>query len=189
AKRGLAHRQHVLVRRSVRRVALHAIFRDRRVLERERPLILGMAAETKFVGIGHLEIVARAAAVGIVTIHAAHLAFANGVMVGQITFGILLLVAAEAVLISLASRFNRSRSAVGLALELAAGLAMSLAMDRVAVGALDVLRLMRTREPVPHVIRLGVATQARAVGFLRRTILKADDLVFRLLRVPARSYV
>src|SRR5438876_10357732 len=58
-----------------------------------------------------------------------------------------------------------------------------------AVGALDALRLMRTREPVPHVIGLGVAAQAGAVGLLRHAILEADDLVFRFFRVAAGRHV
>jgi uncharacterized membrane protein len=60
-----------------------------------------MAGETKFVGVGQLQIIARVSAMRIVTIHAAHLGFANRVVVGKIGLGILLLVAAQAVLILL----------------------------------------------------------------------------------------
>ncbi len=57
AERRLADLQQILVRRAMRRVTLEAILVDRRMLVRERPLKFGMAAETKVVSVGQLQIV------------------------------------------------------------------------------------------------------------------------------------
>ena len=127
AERRLAHGKQVLVWRTMSRVTLEAVLVYRRVLVCEWPLKFGMAAETKFVRVGQLQIVSRAAAMRIMTIHAAHLGFANRVVVRKVSFGILLLVTAQAVLIHLPARLDRSLLAVGLA------------MNGVAAAALDVL--------------------------------------------------
>src|ERR1700693_1618226 len=121
-----------------------------------------MAAETKVVRIGQLQIITGAAAVRIMTIRATHLGFANGVVIRKIGFGILLLVASQAVFIHLPARLDRSRNAGGLAAELAARLAARLAtthltMNGVAVGALHVLRLMCARKPIANMVRFRVA--------------------------------
>jgi len=183
AERWLAHGQQILVGRTVRGMTLEATLGHRGVLEGKRPLILGMAAETKLVSVRDLQIVARAAAMRIMTIDAGHLAFANRVVVGQIGFGTLLLVATQALVVHLATRLDRSWSGLGLALKCVAAFAMRLAMNGVAVAALDVLGLVSAGEPVAHVIGLGVATEAGAVGLLRLAVFEADDLVLRLFRV------
>ena len=157
AERRLAHSQHVLVRRTVRGVALEAALIYRSVLKCERPLIFGMAGETEFVSVGQLQIVARAAAMRVVTIHAGHLGFANRVMVRQIRFGILLLVAAQAVLILLAARVDRSRDARRIATEFETRLGVRLTMNGVAVATFNILGLVRTRKPVPNMIGFRVA--------------------------------
>src|SRR6266700_6301352 len=112
AECGLAYCQQVLVRRAVCLVTLHTVLIHRWMLVGEWPLKLRMAAETEVVGIGQLQIVARAAAVGIVAIHAPHLGLANRVVVREGRFGILLLVASQAVLIHLPARFDGSLLAV-----------------------------------------------------------------------------
>ena len=94
AERRLAHAQHVLVRRTVRGVALETALVYRSMLESEWPLVFGVAAETEFIGVGQFQIVPRTAAVRIVTIHAAHLGFADRMVIRKIPFGILLLMAA-----------------------------------------------------------------------------------------------
>jgi hypothetical protein len=127
-------------------VTLEAALVDRRVLECEWPLIFGMAAETKLARIGQLQIVSRAAAVRIMTIHAAHLGFANRVVVRKIGLGILLGVAPQAVVVLLAARLDRSL------------LAVDLVMNGVAVAAFDVLCLVCARKPVPDMIGFRVAT-------------------------------
>jgi len=157
AERGLAHGKHVLVWRSMSGVTLEAALVYRRVLEGERPLIFGMAGETKFVRVGQLQIISRAAAMWIMTIHAAHLGFPDRVVVRKIGFGILFLVATQAVLIHLPARLDRSRNAGTFALEVESLLAVDLTMNGVAVAALDVLRLVCPRKPVPHMIGFGVA--------------------------------
>lgn len=177
AQRRLAHREQVLVRRTMRGMTLEATLVDRRVLEREGTLILGMAAETEFVGVGHLQIVARAAAMRIMTVHAAHLGFANRVVVGKIGFGILRLVAPQAVLILSPARLDRPL------------LAMLLAMNGVAIAALDVLCLVGSRKPVANMIGFRVATQTDTVRLLGGAVTEADDFVFRFARVSARRHV
>ena len=112
------------------------------------------------------------------TIGAADLAFANRVMVGQVGLCLLLAVAGEALLVLSAAKRLRTSFALGFD-----------AVDRVTVTALDALRLVRAREPVANVVRLGVAAQASAVGFFRRAIFEADDLVLRLFRVSASREV
>jgi len=177
AERRLTYRKHVLVRRAMGGVTLHAALIDRRVLEREWPLIFRMATETQLVRIGHLEAVSRVAAVRIMTIHATHLAFANRVMVGKVGFGILLGVSPQAVFTELPRRRDRPVFAV------------SFSMNAVAVAALDVLCLVCARKPIPHMIRFRVATKAHPVRLLRRPVAEADDLVFRFARVPARRHM
>jgi len=54
-------------------------------------------------------------------------------------------------------------------------------MNGVAAAAFEVLRGMSARKPVPHMIGLGMAAQASAVGLLGRAIFEADNLVFRVL--------
>ena len=109
-------------------------------------------------------------------------------VVGQIRFGVLLLVAPQALVVHLAARLDRPRSGLGLALEWVAAFAMGPAMNGVAVAALDVLGLVGTGKPVAHVIRLGVAAQAGAVGLFGLAVFEADDFVFRLLCVaPGRE--
>jgi len=157
AERGLAHGKHVLVWRSMSGVTLEAALVYRRVLEGERPLIFGMAGETEFVSVGQLQIVARAAAVRVVTINAAHFGFANRVVVRQICFGILLLVAAQAVLILLAARIDSSRNTRGFSLELDTRLSVRLAMNSVAVAALDILCRVCAGKPVANMIGFRVA--------------------------------
>ena len=78
----------------------------------------------------------------IMTIRTTHFGFANRMVVRQIGFGILLLVAAQAVLILLPARLDCSRNAGALTLEVETSPAMRLAMDGVAVAALHVLRLV-----------------------------------------------
>ena len=138
-------------------MTLEAALVYRRVLECERTLVFGVARETKFVSVGQLQIIAGAAAMRIMTIHAAHLGFANRVVVRKIRFGILLLVAPQAVFIHLPERLDCSWYTRGFASELPTRLAMGLAMNGVAVGALDVLRLVRARKPVPNMIGFRVA--------------------------------
>src|ERR1035441_10535148 len=148
-----------------------------------------MAAETKVVRIGQLQIITGAAAVRIVTIRAAHLGFANRVVVRKIGFGILLLVAPQAVFIHLPARLDRSRNAGGLAAELATRLAARLAMNGVAVAALHVLRLVRARKPIANMVRFRVAAQADTVRLFWGTVAEADDLIFRFGRISTRRYV
>src|ERR1035441_10609751 len=136
------------------------------MLECERPLVFGMAGETKFVGVGQLQVVAGAAAMRIMTIHAAHLGFAHRVVVRKIRFGILLLVATQAVFIHLPERLDCSWHTRGFASELPTRLAMGLTMNGVAAGALDVLRLVRARKPVPDMFGFRVAAQAHTVRLL-----------------------
>jgi len=157
AERRLAHGEQVLVRRAVGGVALETALVDRSVLEGERPLIFGVAAETKFVGVGQFQIVARAAAMGIVAIDAGHLAFADRVVVRKVGLGILLLVTPQAVLILLAARIDHSRDARSLTLEFQTRLAADLTVNCVAVAALDVLCRVCPGKPVPNMIGFRVA--------------------------------
>src|SRR5271157_203255 len=111
-----------------------------------------MAGETKLVPVRQFQAVSCAAAVRIMTIHAAHLPLANRMVVGKIGFGILLLVAPQAVLAHLPPGLDRSRNARTLAAEIGSRLAVLFAVNGVALYALDVLGLMCARKPVPHVI-------------------------------------
>ena|ERR1022692_354810 len=125
---------------------------DRRMLECERALVFGMAGETKLVAIRQLQTVSRTATMGIMTIHAAHLPLANRMVVGKIGFGILLLVAAQAVLAHLPPGFDHSRDGGAFALKRASPLAVAFAMNGMALDALDVLGLVWAGKPVPHMI-------------------------------------
>lgn len=157
AERRLAHRQHILVWRTMGGVTLKAALVYRSVLECERSLIFGVAGETEFVGVGDLQIVTRAPAMRIMTIDARHLRFPNRMVVRQICLGILLLVTPHAVVIHLPTRLNRSWHATGLTLEFVMRPTASLTMNGVAVAALDVLGLVSARKPVPHMIGFRVA--------------------------------
>jgi len=110
-------------------------------------------------------------------------------VVRQIRFGVLFLVAPQALLILLPARLDRSRNAGTLTLEFEARLAVSLAMNGVAVAALHVLRLVCARKPVADMIGFGMAAQAHAVRLLRGTVTEANDLAFRFGGVPARSHM
>src|ERR1039457_2388345 len=156
-------------------VALHATLGYGSMLESKGPLIFSMTTETKFVGVGQFQIVSRAAAMRIMAIHAGHLAFTNWMVIRKIRFGVLL-----------AARIDRSRGTKRIALEFETRLAVGVTMNGVAVAALDVLRLVGTGKPVPHVIGFRVATQANAVCFLGGAVTEADDLIFRFRRIPAR---
>src|ERR1022692_844268 len=123
---------------------------------------------------------------GVMTIHAAHLPLANRMVVGKIGFGILLLVAAQAVLAHLPPGFDHSRDGSAFALKRASRLAVAFAMNSVALDALDVLGLVWAGKPVPHMIGFRVAAQANAVRFFGRSVSEADDLVFRFGGVSAR---
>ena len=146
-------------------MTLEAVLVHRRVLESEWTLIFSVAAEAKFVGVGRLQIVARATAMCIVTIHAAHLGFANRVVVRKVGLGILLLVATQAVLIHLPARLDCSLLAVGLG------------MNGVAVAALDALCLVCARKPAANMIGFRVTAQAYAVRLIGSTVAETDDLV------------
>src|ERR1035438_10151584 len=93
----------------------------------------------------------------IMTIHAAHLSLADRVVIRKIGFGILFLVASQAVRAHLPPRLNHSRNARGLALESGPRLPMTLAMNAVAFNALEVLGLVCTGKPVPHMIGFRMA--------------------------------
>jgi hypothetical protein len=58
-------------------------------------------------------------------------------------------------------------------------------MDFVTATALDALRSMGARKPVPHMLRFRVTAQASAIGFVGRAVFEADDLVFRLFGIAA----
>jgi len=149
-------------------MTLQTTFVDRRMLVRKWPLILGVAPETELIGVGRVQIVSGITPVWIMAIQATHLGFADGVMVWQIGLSGLGLMAPQAVVIQLKPGLERFL------------LGLSLAMNGVAIDALQVLGLMRSREPVPNMLRLRVATQANAIARLRRTITKADDFVLRI---------
>jgi hypothetical protein len=80
---GFTHAQQIRVRRTVRAVAKHAIFRHRRMLVGEWPAILCMATQTELIGIGHAQVVPGRPTVRIVAISATHLSFAQRMVVGQ----------------------------------------------------------------------------------------------------------
>src|SRR5271157_914792 len=114
---------------------------------------------------------------GIVAIQAGHLALADGVVIGKAGLCLLLLVALQALVVQGGARLQRpplSAASFG-------------GMDRMTAAAFEILCGMSAGKPVAHVIGLGVAAQAGAVGFFGRAILEADDLVFRLLRVATSS--
>src|SRR6266567_3585280 len=92
-------------------------------------------------------------------------------MVGQVRLGLLLSVAGQALFVLSPAKCRWT------------AFLLDLTVNRMAVAALDVLRLVRTGKPVAHVIGFGVTTQAGAIGLLRRTVFEADDFVLRLLRV------
>jgi len=167
AESRLADDKQTLVRRTVRRVALQAVLIHRRVLIGKGPLILGMALEAELVCIRRGQIVARTAAMGIVAIHAGHLAFADRVMIGQAALCLLFLMALQALVVQRGAGLQRpplSAASFG-------------SMDRMTAAAFEALCGMSAGKPVPHVIGLGVAAQAGTVGLFGRAILKADDLV------------
>ncbi len=95
----LTDREQICVRGTVSRVAIHAIFRYRRMLVGKRPPILGMTAEAELIHVGGPQVVARRPSVRIVAIHATHLSFAKRVMVRHAELRSLRLVALEAGLI------------------------------------------------------------------------------------------
>src|ERR1035441_90320 len=136
----------------MRGVAFDATLVDGGVLEGEGSLVFGMAGETQIVSVGRIQTVTRAAAMGIVAIDGSHLALANWMVIRQVRFGHLLLVAAQAFVIHLAAGLDGLPSTLGLALEFAFTLAVSVAMNGVAVAAPDALSLVRAQKPVAHVI-------------------------------------
>jgi hypothetical protein len=99
-------------------------------------------------------------------------------VVRKVGFGILLVVAPQAVLADLPPGLDRSRNASALAVEIGSQLAVLFAMNGMALNALDVLCLVNARKPAPHMIGFRVAAQANAVRFFGRTISETDYLVF-----------
>jgi hypothetical protein len=91
AKIGVARHEHFLVDRTVRVMAGRATFAQRRVLENKGPCLVAMTLRAAFVLSGHgqpafwLEDVA---AVGIVTLHAAQVAFDDLMMLRQAKFSV-----------------------------------------------------------------------------------------------------
>ena len=115
AERRLTDRQHVLIGGAVRRVTLHAVLVHRRVLKGKWPLKLGMTLEAELVRIGSVEIVARAAAMRVMAINAAHLRFADGMVVRQIGLSLLFAVALQALVILSAPGVDGARLALDFA--------------------------------------------------------------------------
>ena len=161
-------------------MALHAILVHRRVLIRERSLILGMALEAEVVPAGRVQTVSRATAMRIMAIHAGHFPFPDRVVIRKVGLRLLLLVALQALIV---------QGLRGLEQPQLTAISRTFGVYGVASGALQVLSLVCAREPVPHVIGLGMTAQAGAVGLVRRTIFEADDLVFRFFGVTASLQV
>ena len=151
-------------------MTLQAVLVHRRVLIGVGPLILGMALKAELVCVRRVQIVAGTAAVGIMAVDAGHLAFADRMMIWKVTLCLLLLVALEAFVVQCGARLQSTLSAPSFC-----------CMDGMAAAAFEVLRGMSARKPVPHVIGLGMAAQASAVGLFGRAIFEADNLVFRVL--------
>jgi len=160
AQHGLAHLEHVPMHRPVRGVALQAAFCHGGVLVGERPLKFRVALETELIEVVSAQIVGRGPAMRVMAVRAAHLGFANRVMIGEIAFCGLFAVTADAGLISLTA---------GVQLRF-------LDVHAVAVDAPDVMHLVRTGRPVLQRGRAGMTTQADSVcrfGGLRAEL---DDL-------------
>ena len=129
---GLTDLEQIAVHRSMGGMALQATLADGNVLIGKRALQLGMALKAKLVEIVGAQVVGSSAAVRIMAIRAAHLRFANRVVIGKVPFRRLLSVAADARLVLLAAR-------VELRL---------LRMNAMAIDAANVMPLMRAGEPV-----------------------------------------
>jgi hypothetical protein len=186
-KSRLADREQVLIRRTVWRVTLHAVFVDGRVLIRERSLKLGMALEAEFVAAGRIQTVSSTSAMRIVAVYAGHLAFTDGVVIREVGLCLLLVVTLQTFVVQGAARLQRARCSDigGMHRQRAAFFFAFGSVDGVTAGALQVLGGMGARKPVPNVVRLGVTTQAGAVGFFGAPVAEADDLVLRLPGVAA----
>ncbi len=160
AERRLADRKQVSVRRPVCRVTLHAVFVHRCVLVREWPLQFSMAGKAKLIDVCLLQVVSGSAAMGIMTIHAAHFCLADRMVVGQIRLSRLLLMTLQTVGVDLAPRFQWCLFAV----------------KRVAPGTFHILCLMLARKPIAHLFLTGMAAQTHAVGYFRLCGFEVDDL-------------
>src|SRR5579864_32228 len=114
----------------------------------ERPLVLCVALQAEIVRTGGLQIISGIAAMRIMAVDTGHLGLADRVMVREIGLSVLLFVTAHALLVEGAAGLN------GAAFALFARFA---GVNGVAVDAAHVLRLVRAREPIPHMLRLGMA--------------------------------
>ena len=90
------HRQQIRIRRAMRGVAIHAVFRHRRMLVRKGPAILRMAAETKVIHVRRAQVIARVPSVRIMAIGTGHFPFAQRVMIRHAQLRVLSLMAPQA---------------------------------------------------------------------------------------------
>ena len=190
AQRRFAHAQKISVRRTVRRVASHAVFRDWWVLVSKGAAILCVTTQTQLIGIGCSQIVSTWASVRVVAIGATHFSFAQRVMVRQTHLAAFRLVAPQAGIVRLPTRLhhylgfrNHVLDVFGVAQthQVQARLAFRFAILAIgvclmAIRAADTIRRMRSRDPIPNVRIAGVATQTDAIGIIRGTLLEGDDL-------------
>jgi hypothetical protein len=147
-----------------------------------------MATQAELVGIGSAQVVARRTSVRIVAIHAAHLAFAQRVMVRHTELRLLGLVALETGLIGHRARLNHGiglrrdrcrieRSARG-GVEPGTGIALGLRTAGVNLVAIDAANLIGRVNPVGPVLGalvLGMAAQTNTVGGRSRALPGRND--------------
>jgi hypothetical protein len=164
AERGLTDQQQASLHGSVRGVALCAALNDRSVLVGEGSLEFGVALEAQLVKIGVAQIVGSRAAVRIVAIRATHLGFADGMVIRQAAFCLLLVVASDAGINSLAPGSQLGLGGVHL----------------VAINAAHIVRLMCARRPVLQLFMSGVAPKADSVRLFGFQLTEFDDASVRV---------
>jgi hypothetical protein len=161
AEHGLAYGLQAAIHGAVRRVALGAVFHDRRMLISERPFEFRVALQAELVDAIGPEIVRGSAAMWIMAIGARHFSFPRGMVIRQLGLRGLFVVATLALRVFFLERSELDFRSVHL----------------VAVDALHVLTEVSSGGPVEQSLVLAVAAQADAVGLLGGLFAKLDDLL------------
>lgn len=189
AKRGLADAEQICVRRTVRRVAGHAVFGDRRMLVGKRSAILCVAAEAELICVRGAKIVSAGSSMRIMAVGALHLSFAQRVMVWHAHLRPLALVASQAGVIGLPvgldnrlgfrhNGLDRIDARWSQYVDIGSGFQIFCIriMRLMAINATHVVRGVFARHPVPDTRLFRVAAQANSIALVGRAVGEGNDL-------------